>query len=139
MQPVRRPSAMRSESHKVAVPRTRNENGGSEQVPADGGGKRGAGLRKRKDSAEGVVVLAVVVNAHPPRTPHDHMERINRPFADDQLDFSIVSLAENVVFFPLYPGTTRFCTPSPPGELAKYTLAHWVRLPVSFFSVPCSQ
>ena len=30
------------------------------------------------------------------------MERINRPFADDQLDFSIVSLAENVVFFPLY-------------------------------------
>ena len=71
-------------------------------MPADGGGKRGAGLRKRKDSAEGVVVLAVVVNAHPPRTPHDHMERINRPFADDQLDFSIVSLAENVVFFPLY-------------------------------------
>jgi hypothetical protein len=64
------------------------------------------------------------------------MERINRPFADDQLDFSIVSLAENVVFFPF---TTRSCTSSPPGELAKYTLAHWVRLPVSFFSVPCSQ
>ena len=73
-------------------------------MPADGGGKRGAGLRKRKDSAEGAVVLAVVVNTHPPRTPHDHdhMERINRPFADDQLGFSIVSLAENVVFFPLY-------------------------------------
>jgi hypothetical protein len=30
------------------------------------------------------------------------MERISRPFADDQLDFSIVSLAENVVFPPLY-------------------------------------
>jgi hypothetical protein len=71
-------------------------------VPADGSGKRGAGLRKRKDSAEGVVVLAVVVIAHPPRTPHDHMERINRPFADDQLDFSIVSLAKNVVFSPLF-------------------------------------
>ena len=71
-------------------------------MPADGGGKRGAGLRKRKDSAEGVVVLAVVVNAHPPRTPHDHMERINRPFADDQLDFSIVSPAKNVEYFLLY-------------------------------------
>ena len=69
-------------------------------MPADGGGKRGAGLRKRKDSTEGAVV--VVVNAHPPRTPHDHMERNNRPFADNQLDFSIVSLAENVVFFQRY-------------------------------------
>jgi hypothetical protein len=37
--------------------------------------------RKRKDSAEGAVV---VVNAHPPRTPHDHIDRINRPFADEQ-------------------------------------------------------
>jgi hypothetical protein len=54
----------------------------------------GAGLRKRKDSAEGAVV---VVNAHPPRTPHDHIDRINCPFADEQLDFSIDSLAENVV------------------------------------------
>jgi hypothetical protein len=66
-------------------------------VPADGGGKRGA---KRKDSAE--VPAVVVINAHPPRTPHDHIERINRPFADAQVDVSIGSLAENVVFFPLY-------------------------------------
>jgi hypothetical protein len=70
-------------------------------VPADGGGKRGAGLRKRKDSAE-VPAVVVVINAHPPRTPHDHMESINRPFADEQLDVSIGSPAKNVVFFPLY-------------------------------------
>ena len=80
-------------------------------MPAVGGGKRGAAHSKREDSAEGAVVFAVVVNEHPPRTPHDHMERINRPFADDQLDFSIVSLAENVVLFPLYYKTLH---PFPP-------------------------
>jgi hypothetical protein len=99
MELVRCKSRPCGRKRKVAVPRTRNENGGSDQVPADGGGKRGAGLRKRKDSTEGAVV---VVNAHPPRTPHDQMERINRPFAGDQLDVSIESLAKNVVFFPLY-------------------------------------
>jgi hypothetical protein len=59
----------------------------------------GAGHSKRKDSAEGAVV---VVDAHPPRTPHDHMDRINCPFADEQLDFSIGSPAKNVEYFPLY-------------------------------------
>jgi hypothetical protein len=70
-------------------------------VPAVGGGKRGAGHSKRKDSAEGAVV---VVDAPPPRTPHDHMDRsnLNCTFADEQLDFSIGSLAENVESVPLY-------------------------------------
>jgi hypothetical protein len=62
--------------------------------------------RKRKDSTEGAVV---VVNAYPPRTPHDQMERISRPFADEQLDVSIDSLAKNVVFFPLYYMHTSWC------------------------------
>jgi hypothetical protein len=133
------------------------------------------------------------------------MDRINCPFADEQLDFSIGSPAKNVEYFlfyykilhPFSPSTApallflgsrnryRYRLPitvsrggstsferflgvitseyqrgsvflhlhmrasnrlqrsvqglGPPGELAKYTLAHWVRLPVSFFSVPCSQ
>jgi hypothetical protein len=63
-------------------------------VPAVGGGKRGAGHSKRKDSAEGAVV---VVDEPLPWT-----EAINCTFADEQLDFSIDSLAENVEYFPLY-------------------------------------
>ena len=70
-------------------------------VPADGGGKRGEGLSKRNDRAE-VPAVVVIINAHPPRTPHDHMDSINRTFDDEQLDVSIDSLAKNVVFFPLY-------------------------------------
>jgi hypothetical protein len=81
-------------------------------MPAAGGGKRGAGHSKRKDSAEGAVVA--VVDAHPPHPPHDHMDRINCPFADE-LDFSLTVLRRmlNIFFF-----TTRSCTPSPLGELA---------------------
>jgi hypothetical protein len=89
---------MRSEAQGRAVSRICNENG-LEQVPAVGGGKRGVGHSKRKDSAEGAVV---VDDAHPPRTPHDHMDRINCPFADEQLDFSIDSPAKNVEYFLLY-------------------------------------
>jgi hypothetical protein len=105
---------MRSEAQGRAVSRTCNENG-SEQVPAVGGGNRGAGHSKRKDSAEGAVVV-FVVDAHSPRTPHDHMDRVNCPFADEQLDFSIDSSAKNVEYF-LHPfnilrRTTRSCTPS---------------------------
>jgi hypothetical protein len=84
MELVRSKSRPCGRKRKVTVSRTRSENGASEQVPGDGGGKRGGRgfARKRKDSAEGAVV--VVVNAHPPRTPHDHIDRINRPFADEQ-------------------------------------------------------
>jgi hypothetical protein len=104
---------MRSEAQGRAVSRTCNENG-SEQVPAVGGGKRGG---RQRDSAEGAVV---VVDVHPPRTPHDHMDRINCPFADEQLDFSIGSPAKNVEYFLLY---YKIMYPFR-GELAKYALAH---------------
>jgi hypothetical protein len=67
---------MRSEAQGRAASRTCNKNGGSEQVLTACGGRRGGGLyleaqsghSKRKDSAEGAVV--VVFDAHPPRTTH---------------------------------------------------------------------
>jgi hypothetical protein len=43
MELVRSKSRPCGRKRKVAVSRTRNENSGSEQVPADGGGKRGGG------------------------------------------------------------------------------------------------
>jgi hypothetical protein len=58
----------------------------------------GRGFASGKTALKALLLL-LVLNAHPPRTPHDHIDRINRPFAGEQLDFSIGSLAENVVFF----------------------------------------
>ena len=80
MQPLRRPlhvvrikngGSVESRKRKAAVSRTCNENGGSDQVPADGG-KWGALLSKREDP------VVVVFDAHPARVPHDHMNRTNR-------------------------------------------------------------
>ena len=76
MQPVRRSKSLPCDrKRKVAPslgPATRTA-ARSKCLLLLGGGKRGAGHSKRKDSAEGAVV---VVDAHPPRTPHDHMDRI---------------------------------------------------------------
>jgi hypothetical protein len=49
MELVRSKSRPCGRKRKVAVSRTRSENGGSEQVPGDGGGKRGAGLRSQAE------------------------------------------------------------------------------------------
>jgi hypothetical protein len=107
----RRPSAaaMRSEAHGRRPSAAAMRSDAQGRRACRWGGERGAGLRKWKDSAEVPVVVVVVVNAHPPRTPHDHMERINRPFADDQLDLTIVRVLRRMLSF--FPCTTRSCTP----------------------------
>ena len=82
MELVRSQSQACGRKRKAAVSQTRKENGGKEQVPAVGGGKRGGrASRAEKDSAEAAVVD---VNAHPPSTPHEHhIDRIDRPFGDE--------------------------------------------------------
>jgi hypothetical protein len=49
----------------------------------------GRGFASGKTAQKALLFLRLLLHAHLPRTPHDHMERINRPFADDQLDVLI--------------------------------------------------
>jgi hypothetical protein len=95
---------MRSEAQGRAVSRTCNENGGSELGASaccwrwKAGGR---GIASGKTALKALLLLLLMHTHHAHRTT-TWAEAINCAFADEQLDFSIDSLAENVEYFPLY-------------------------------------
>ena len=69
-------------------------------MPAVGGGKRGGSIASGKTALKALLLL--LMHTHHAHRTTTWTETINCTFADEQLDFSIGSLAENVEYFPLY-------------------------------------